>query len=152
MLPELNVVLSQEGGCPDVSLATFDEARAWADYHGIIKGADDVADEEGEDGENETVEIDGTFYRIADQYGDPHARIFGVKVEVGKIFFGEYFQAVMSCLVAKHGWSDPYASISPVHHDGRWLDMTLNGYLTSQTTEATAAVIHANSTNGDQHV
>ncbi len=58
--------------------------------------------------------------------------------------FGEYFQSVMSNLVSIYEWDDPYHSITPAYHDGRWIDIILNGYLTKQTTEETAALISEN--------
>jgi hypothetical protein len=58
--------------------------------------------------------------------------------------FGEYFQSVMSDLVTTHLWDDPYAAISPQYHDGRWIDMILNGYQQKQSAAITAAVINTN--------
>lgn len=58
--------------------------------------------------------------------------------------FGEYFQAVLQDLLMTHNWDDPYKSISPEFHDGRWIDMIYDGYETGADVKMTAAVIHAN--------
>lgn len=147
MLPELNIVMDNEGGCPDISTVTFDEKVALEDYHRIIKEADDVLTDAELSGmeENDFTEIDGVKYRNIDQYGDQHATLYGVKVELLRPgTFGSFFQAVLSDLAKTHEWDEPYTAICPTYHDGRWIDMILNGYLTNQTAEDTAAVIDAN--------
>jgi len=58
--------------------------------------------------------------------------------------FGEFFQKVMSELATTHQWDDPYVAITPEYHDGRWIDMILNGFMQKQTVADTASVIHSN--------
>jgi hypothetical protein len=150
-LPQINVIMTEEDGIPDIGLLTFDDKAAWAEYHRIMQAEGDelseadVAGMSRDDLEHEYVEVDGKWYHNQDQYGSVHARIFGVDIGgISDISFGAYFQGVLSQLVTKHHWDDPYASIAPANHDGRWIDMILDGYLTGQPAAAVAAVIHEN--------
>jgi hypothetical protein len=75
---QVHIVTTDDG---EPTLVTTDEKKAWDRYNAIIKEAcdheDDILDEQPEEDSNDFVEIEGKWYRLADQYGTAHARIFG---------------------------------------------------------------------------
>lgn len=58
--------------------------------------------------------------------------------------FGDYFYEVMRKLSINHRWENPYETIHHAKHDGRWINMILNGFVNRDKAEVVAGVIDAN--------
>lgn len=76
------VVIDGEGGLQELALVTFDQPEALACYENLVVKNGDQFDLPGDAGEGaELYCVDGKYYSLVSEYGEPVARIFEWDIE-----------------------------------------------------------------------